>query len=98
MLHLTADTKIFLAVGHVDFRKYADGLITICQRQLGQDPRSGALFAFINRSRTMIRVLSYHDGGYWVATKRLSRGHFSHWPRAGETLDVVEASRFVQIL
>lgn len=98
MLHLTTETKIFIAIDYIDFRKQADGLIAICQKHLIQDPRSGALFAFINRAKTMIRVLSYHEGGYWVATKRLSRGRFFSWPTKGEKVHPIQAAEFYQIL
>ncbi len=81
MLHLTANTKILLAVESVDFRKGIDGLVALCEQQLNQEPRSGCLFVFINRSRTMIRILYYEECGYWLATKRLSRGRYSCWPK-----------------
>lgn len=85
MLHLTAQTEILLATAPVDFRKHVDGLVSLCENHLGLAPRSGALFVFINRSRTMIRVLCYESNGYWLATKRLSRGRFTGWPsHAGE--------------
>jgi transposase len=80
MLYLTAHTKVWLAIKPVDFRRQLDGLIALCQTQLNHNPRSGHLFVFINRSRTMIRVLCYEDHGYWLATKRLSRGHYTLWP------------------
>lgn len=80
MLYLTSETKILLAIQPVDFRRQIDGLVALCEQQLKHNPRSGALFAFINRSRSMIRILCYQDGGYWLATKRLSKGCYSHWP------------------
>ena len=36
---------------------------------------------FTNRRRTMLKVLCYDDSGFWLMTKRLSKGHFQHWPR-----------------
>ena len=59
MLYLTAHTKILLATQPIDFRRQTDGLIALCEQQLNQNPRSGCLFVFINRARTMIRVLCY---------------------------------------
>jgi hypothetical protein len=38
----------------------------------------------INRARTMIRTLAYHESGFWLMTKRLSRGRFYGWPAIGE--------------
>ena len=74
MLHLTQETNIYLAVEPVDFRKQIDGLVSLCRSKLSFDSRSGQLFVFTNRARTMIRVLCYEENGYWLATKRLSRG------------------------
>ena len=80
MLYLTKDTQILLATKPVDFRKQIDGLIAFCEQTFIQDCRSGKLFVFINQKRTMVRVLCYEDNGYWLATKRLSKGRYSLWP------------------
>ena len=80
MIHLTASTKIFIATEPADFRKGIDGLSAVCRLQLTKDPRSGTVFVFINRSKTMIRALSYDGTGFWLMTKRLSSGKFKRWP------------------
>src|SRR5687767_4711885 len=99
MLYLTADTKVLLATHPVDFRRQLDGLIALCQNQFNRNPRSGHLFVFINRARTMIRVLCYEEHGYWLATKRLSRGRYTLWPsKDNEAMDERHASEFAQIL
>lgn len=98
MLYLTAETKICVAVQPVDFRKQIDGLIALCEQRLHQYPRSGDLFVFINRSRTMIRVLCYETNGYWLATKRLSRGRYKGWPKQGEPIRHLESSELTKIL
>ena len=76
MIHLTQDTVIQLALQPLDFRKGMDGVAAVCRDQLQQNPRSGTLFVFYNRSRTMIRVLVYEDNGFWLMSKRLSKGRF----------------------
>lgn len=81
MLYLTQDTDIYLAITPVDFRKGLDSLIAYCDQKLSCNARSGQLFIFINRARTMIRVLCYEQHGYWLATKRLSQGRYSLWPK-----------------
>lgn len=84
MIHLTSKTQIHLAIEPSDFRKQIDGHVALIKQHLKQDPRSGALYVFINRAKTMIRAISYQDNGYWVATKRLSRGTFRGWPKSNE--------------
>lgn len=81
MLYLTQETAILLAVEPIDFRRQTDGLIALCEQTLAQNPRSGQLFVFINRAHTMIRVLCYDYNGYWLATKRLSRGRYALWSK-----------------
>jgi transposase len=99
MLYLTAHTRIWLATNPVDFRKQLNGLIALCQHQFKHDPRSGSLFVFINRARTMIRVLCYEENGYWLATKRLSRGRYTSWPfKTNESMSERHASELMKIL
>jgi transposase len=47
-----------------------------------QEPRSGFLFAFCNGRRNRLKLLWYHDGGYFIAAKRLEHGTFA-FPRDG---------------
>jgi len=99
MLYLTAETKIWIATNPVDFRRQLDGLIALCQNQFNHNPRSGHLFVFINRARTMIRVLYYEENGYWLATKRLSRGRYALWPSAvNEEISARHAIELTRIL
>jgi transposase len=76
MIYLTAETHILLATQPADFRKGIDRFVAVCRRALASDPRSGALFVFINRSKIMVRCLSFDGTGFWLMTKRLSKGKF----------------------
>ena len=47
----------------------------------------------------MIRILTHDGSGYWLATKRLSRGKFDAWPRnQADTLSSIEAKELLEIL
>ena len=98
MLYLTAETRILLAVEPVDFRKQIDGLVALCEQHFGEDPRSGVLFVFINRAHSMVRVLCYDVNGYWLATKRLSRGRYKGWPKSASSLCPLAASELNKIV
>lgn len=98
MILLTANTPILLAIQPADFRCGIDGFVAICRRQLAQDPRSGILFVFINRNKTMIRALSYDGSGFWLMTKRLSKGKFSNWPTAKEAVTSMQAKNLRLLL
>ena len=79
MLAFPAAIRIFVAVQPVDMRKQFNGLWAAAQEQLGEDPKSGAVFAFINKDRTRLKLLYWDGTGVWVLAKRLERGRFS-WP------------------
>ena len=68
MIHLTAQTRLYLSPQASDFRKGIDGFAAVCRQQLQHDPRSGAVFCFINRSKTMLRLLNYDGRGFWLMT------------------------------
>ena len=63
MLAFPAAIKIHVAVEPVDMRKQYDGLWAAAQQQLHEeDPKNGALFCFVNRERTRLKLL------YWEGT------------------------------
>jgi transposase len=98
MIHLTAQSKIWLATEPQDFRKGIDGFGALCRQQYKLNPQNGSLFVFVNRSKTMIRLLAYEHNGYWLMTKRLSKGQFIHWPKAQRPLNAVMAKTLRQLL
>ena len=81
MLAISSNTKAYLCLIHVDFRKGIDGLQAVCRNLIEKDPFSGMLFIFKNRKGTSIRVLAYDGQGFWMCTKRLSQGRFHWWPQ-----------------
>jgi len=98
MIKMTASTHILLATQPADFRKGIDGFAALCTLELAQDARSGSLFVFINRSKTMVRILSYDGTGFWLLTKRLSKGKFTGWPKEGSPLSEIAARHLNQLL
>jgi transposase len=80
MVQLTPQSRILVATAPVDFRKGIDGLAAICRQVLAEQPLSGAVFVFRNRSATAIKLLCYDGQGFWLCTKRLSQGRFQWWP------------------
>jgi len=98
MIHLTASTKILIATEPADFRRGIDGLCAVCRLQLSKDPRAGTVFVFINRSKTMVRALTYDGSGFWLMTKRLSTGKFQRWPRSNTPVTAMLATQLRQLL
>lgn len=83
MLAFPAAIKIYVAVEPVDMRKQFNGLWAAAQEKLHEDPKSGAVFAFINKARTRLKLLYWDGTGVWVLAKRLEQGRFS-WPAPSE--------------
>ena len=87
MFGLGPATKIYVATEAVDMRKGFEGLYGLVRDHLGQDPLSGHLFLFTNRTHTRVKALVWDGSGLWVCAKRLERGRFQ-WPEAKETHSV----------
>ncbi len=65
-----------------DMRCSFDGLQALTRHAMGQDPLDGALYVFINRRATQVRVLYFDRSGFCVWAKRLEAGRFiSDWSR-----------------
>lgn len=75
-----AATKIYIALESIDMRKGFEGLHGLVRDHLNEDPLSGHVFLFSNRSHTRIKALVWDGSGLWVCAKRLERGSF-HWPK-----------------
>jgi transposase len=69
--------RIWLSTAHTDMRKQFDGLAALVQSQLSMRAQCGDWFVFINKRRTQIKVLYYHQGGYCLWSKRLEKGTFA---------------------
>lgn len=80
MLIIPAGVKVHLALGYTDMRKGLDGLATLVQETLKQDPFSGHLFAFRGRKGSTMKVLFWDGNGLCMFTKRLNQDGFV-WPR-----------------
>lgn len=83
MFGLGPATKIYIAVESVDMRKGFDGLYGLVRGHLGQDPLSGHLFLFSNKTKTRLKALVWDGSGLWVCAKRLEKGRF-RWPESGQ--------------
>lgn len=77
MIALNRRTKIFVCKEPTDMRASYDSLFTRAKTVLNQDPFSGHLFLFVNRTRTSCKCLYYDGTGFVIISKRLERGNFS---------------------
>jgi len=82
MLGFPSALKVYLATEPVDMRKQFNGLWTLAEDRMKEDPRQGALFVFTNKIRDRLKMLYWDGSGVWVLAKRLEQGRFS-WPLGG---------------
>ncbi len=88
MIQITPQMRVLVAVEAVDFRKGIDSLAQLCREKLAADPFSGCVFVFRSRRATSIKILVYDGQGYWLATKRLSKGGFRWWPQGEKACEI----------
>jgi len=86
-----AQVRILVAIEAIDGRKGIDAIAQLCREKLNTDPFCGYLFIFRTRRGTAIRVLQFDGQGFWLATKRLSKGRFRWWPTGTEAARTLRA-------
>jgi len=83
MIGVGEHTQVFLACGVTDMRKSIDGLSALVVDVLEADPLSSHLFVFCNRLRDKIKILYWHNNGFWLFYRRLEQQRF-WWPNVDE--------------
>jgi transposase len=101
MLLLPRAVKVYVATQPVRLNRSFDGLSNVVREVMGKDPLCGHVFVFINRRRTMVKLLTWTRGGFTIVHKRLERGTFARVFEQGETrthveLDVHELSMLLE--
>src|SRR3954454_20239894 len=91
LIQITPQLRILVAIEAIDARKGIDSLAQLCREKLDADPFSGCVFIFRSRRGTSIKILSYDGQGFWLATKRLSKGRFQWWPTGSEAARTLRA-------
>jgi transposase len=77
---LPASVRIFVCTEPQDMRRSFDGLALATTQVLGKDPRSGALFVFLNKRSNRAKVLWWDTNGYCLLYKRLHQALFMRPP------------------
>jgi transposase len=73
-----SNLKIWLYAKATDMRKSFDGLAALAKNQLNESPLGSALFVFINKRQTHIKILYFDRSGYCLWAKRLEQGRFNY--------------------
>ena len=89
---ISGNARLFLFCLPTDMRKGFDGLSGLVINKLGQDPLSGDIFIFINRTRNLVKILVWDQTGFAIWHKRLEQGTFE-MPMIKESQTSLEISR-----
>lgn len=101
MLLLPRAVKVYVATKPVRLNRSFDGLSNLVREVMRKDPLSGHVFVFINRRRTMVKLLVWTRGGFTIVHKRLERGTFARLfggdeMRTHAELDIHELSMMLE--
>lgn len=77
MLSIGANTRVYVCQAPADMRCGFEGLSYRVREIVKEDPLSGHLFVFFNRSRDKMKILYFDRTGYAIWYKELQRGTFS---------------------
>lgn len=83
MMLLPRAVRVYVATAPCNLRRSFEGLTNEVRATLAMDPLSGHVFVFLNRRRTMVKLLVWTRGGFTIVHKRLERGTFT-FPRRVE--------------
>jgi transposase len=71
-----SSVRILVCTEPQDMRRSFDRLAEVVRTVLGEEPQSGALFVFVSKSATRVKVLWWDQSGYCLLYKRLHRALF----------------------
>jgi transposase len=100
MIGTSRNIRVWAYPKPCDLRKGYNGLSALVQNELRQDVLGGDFFLFVNRRRTLCKVIHWDGTGLCIYMKRLEQGRFAKlWREASRpTLELTasELSLFLE--
>lgn len=84
MIGLHTGQRYYLYWQPTDMRKSFDGLSGLVRNHMKRNPVDGEVYVFLNRSRSIIKLLHWDQSGFWLYSKRLEQGSFERPERRGD--------------
>ena len=76
MIIIPSSARIFICHYPVSMRKSFEGLSLIVEQLFPQNLFSGSFFVFMNKQRSLMKVLFWDSDGFVIYYKRLEKGSF----------------------
>ncbi len=73
---IPSGVAVYFAAEPIDLRCGIDRLSGFASERVGYDARGGALFVFVGKRRTALKILFFDGSGMCLFYKRLDRGTF----------------------
>jgi transposase len=73
---LIPSPRVYLSAKATDLRKSYRTLCVVVKEHLEEDPLSGSMFVFYNRSGDLLKILYWYVNGFCLWQKRLEKGRF----------------------
>lgn len=92
MIRPTSEVAVYLCIEPVDMRKQAASLALLVEQSLGRAVFAGGVYAFANRRRDRVKLLTWERNGLVLWSKRLEGKDRYVWPRAQCAASPIELS------
>lgn len=89
--------RIIIRPGTTNMLASKDQLLEIIKSIMKDDPFSGAVFLFCNRSRNILKMIWWDRTGFWVAQKKLEKGRWP-WPDTHEQVRQLNLEQIEMLL
>jgi transposase len=89
------EARIFIQPGSTDMRKQINGLSIFVEEELKDNPMSGNLYMFCNKSRRRLKMIYWDRNGFCMWQKRLEQDRFP-WPKTrDEAIEIKKEELFM---
>ena len=96
---LPVSVRIFLCTVPQDMRRSFDTLAQVVREQLKEEPQSGALYVFVGKRPTRVKVLWWDRNGYCLLYKRLHQALFRVPPsRGSQVAQTIDGKALAELL
>ena len=96
---LPPTVRVLVCTQPQDMRRSFDTLAAVVREHLREEPQSGALYVFIGKRPTRVKILWWDRNGYCLLYKRLHRALFQLPQRSGEgSVQTIDAKALAELL